>query len=296
MGVVCRVAASCDASAAPRSCRSAVSRPRRGCWFRSSTDRNYSAQTQFYKGTIFNDSYGAGKILQWLFTGELFDHGHFPIFSLLVAVGFVVCVIRAPALRSRRARARRVDVQPAAVLRARHLGVRSVVNVLPGNGDLQMHRFMAGVDLAAIFLAGDRPRGRRATHRRFGLGVGRSASCRRRGTADRRVDRGRRRVRRRSSRRRGPTARDYDRVRRGAHPVPAGVRSRRRRQLRSVGEGSEATRWRPHLRRHTRQLGRATTASARSRRYAEVEDYNADSIGYPFRTVQSLSTDVDASF
>src|ERR1700689_2211638 len=33
-------------------------------------------------------------------------------------------------------------------------GVRSVVNLLPGNGDLQMHRFMAGVDLAGIFLAG----------------------------------------------------------------------------------------------------------------------------------------------
>ena len=66
-------------------------------------DRNYSAQTEFYKGTIFDDSYGAGKILHWLFTGELFDHGRFPIFSLLVAVGFVVCVIRAP--RSEAARA-----------------------------------------------------------------------------------------------------------------------------------------------------------------------------------------------
>ena len=37
-------------------------------------DRNYSAQTEFYKGTIFDDSYGARRILGWLFTGELFDH------------------------------------------------------------------------------------------------------------------------------------------------------------------------------------------------------------------------------
>ena len=30
--------------------------------------------------------------------------------------------------------------------------------------------------------------------------------------------------------------------------------------------------------------------------YAELENYDADAIGYPFRTIQSLSTDVDASF
>ena len=30
--------------------------------------------------------------------------------------------------------------------------------------------------------------------------------------------------------------------------------------------------------------------------YAELENYDADAIGYPFRTVQALSTDVDASF
>ena len=118
------------------------------------TDRNYSAQTEFYKGTIFNDSYGAGKILHWLFHGELFDHGRFPIFSLLLAVGFVVCVIRAP--RSKPARAVLAVWTFSLLLffgRATW-GVRSVVNLLPGNGDLQMHRFMAGVDLAGIFLAG----------------------------------------------------------------------------------------------------------------------------------------------
>ena len=58
-------------------------------------DTRYSTQSEFYKGTIFNDSYGAGKILGWLFGGSLFDEGRFPIISLLVAVGFVVCCMRA---------------------------------------------------------------------------------------------------------------------------------------------------------------------------------------------------------
>jgi len=30
--------------------------------------------------------------------------------------------------------------------------------------------------------------------------------------------------------------------------------------------------------------------------FAELEDYDADTVGYPFRTIQALSTDVDASF
>src|SRR5207253_964071 len=30
--------------------------------------------------------------------------------------------------------------------------------------------------------------------------------------------------------------------------------------------------------------------------YAELEDYDADAVGYPFRTIQALSTDIDASF
>ena len=75
-------------------------------------DRNYSAQTEFYKGTIFNDSYGAGKILHWLRTGELFDHGRFPIFTLLARRG--IRDVRDPdaAFGSRARGARRLDVEP----------------------------------------------------------------------------------------------------------------------------------------------------------------------------------------
>src|SRR4029077_13640325 len=100
------------------------------------------------------DSYGAGKILPWLFRGQLFDQGRFPIFSLCVAVGFVVCVIRAQKSEAARAVLSVWIFSMLLFFGRATWGVRSVVNLLPGNGDLQMHRFMAGVDLGAIFLAG----------------------------------------------------------------------------------------------------------------------------------------------
>ena len=64
-----------------------VARGRRGCSCRSLADAKWSTQSEFYKGSVFNDSYGAGKVLGWLFTGGLFDHGRFPIVTLLFFVG-----------------------------------------------------------------------------------------------------------------------------------------------------------------------------------------------------------------
>src|ERR1700674_1589211 len=38
-------------------------------------DSAYASNTQFERGTIFYDSYGAPKVLGWLFTGQIFDDG-----------------------------------------------------------------------------------------------------------------------------------------------------------------------------------------------------------------------------
>ena len=67
-------------------------------------DTKWTAQSEYYKGTIFNDSYGAPKILGWLFTGQIFDGKRFPIITLLFFAGVIVCAVRAP--RRTRARAR----------------------------------------------------------------------------------------------------------------------------------------------------------------------------------------------
>src|SRR5207247_2431615 len=45
-------------------------------------DTKWTTQSEYYKGTYFNDSYGARKVLGWLFTGKLFDAGRFPIVTV----------------------------------------------------------------------------------------------------------------------------------------------------------------------------------------------------------------------
>ena len=257
------------------------------------TDRNYSAQTQFYKGTIFNDSYGAGKILPWLFRGQLFDQGRFPIFSLLLAVGFVVCIIRAQKSEAARA-VLAVWIFSLLLFFGRATwGVRSVVNLLPGNGDLQMHRFMAGVDLGGIFLAGI---GLVAAARLAGFIVAKGVGLVQRTSVKPVVVWTAVTVAFVAILAPAWTERAaYDR--RGAVFIRA-----QRHYEQNDGAGFAA------LAHEAERLGGgrvyAGTRANWGRYYsvgsvqgfAEVEDYYSDSIGYPFRTVQSLSTDVDASF
>ncbi len=256
-------------------------------------DRNYSAQTQFYKGTFFDDSYGAGKILHWLFTGELFDHGRFPILSLLVAVGFVVCVVRAQRSEPARAVLGAWTLSLFLFFGRATWGVRSVVNLLPGNGDLQMHRFMVGVDLAAILLAG------------FGLvAVARlTGFVARRGVAF---------VGRVSVRTAivwtavavamvGMLAPAWTQV--AHYDLFDGTLIPYQR----VAEKQDGADFKALVLEAERDGGGRIYAGLRANwgeqylignvpAYTELENYDADAIGYPFRTVQSLSTDVDASF
>jgi Gpi18-like mannosyltransferase len=115
-------------------------------------DAKYATQSQYYQGSIFNDSYGARKVLRWLFTGGLFDDKRFPVLTILVFAGIVICGLRA-----------RRDVRARALLGAFVFSLLlffgratwgSLIDVLPGMGDVQIHRFVMGVHLAGILLAG----------------------------------------------------------------------------------------------------------------------------------------------
>jgi hypothetical protein len=116
-------------------------------------DIKWTAQTEYYKGTLFNDSFGAQKILDWLFTGQIFDGTRgFPIITLLFFLGVAVCIIHA-----------RADIRARALLGAFTLSLflffgrrtwHRVIDLLPGMGDVQIHRFIMGVHLAGILIAG----------------------------------------------------------------------------------------------------------------------------------------------
>lgn len=115
-------------------------------------DTQWTTQSEYYKGTFFNDSYGARKVLGWLFTGKLFDSGRFPIVTILVFAGLLVCAVRAR--RDPRARALLGVFTLSLLLFFGRPTLGPVLKLLPGFGDVQIHRFVMGVHLAGILLAG----------------------------------------------------------------------------------------------------------------------------------------------
>ncbi|MDQ1448487.1 MAG: hypothetical protein QOC79_1458, partial [Actinomycetota bacterium] len=115
-------------------------------------DSKYSARTEFNTNTFWSDSYGGKKVMGWLFSGELFDHGRWPVLSVLVAIGALVCLWR------RRDERARVILAFTAVGLLMFCG-RGVLgpivdHVLPGGKELLLHRFIIGVHFGGLVLAG----------------------------------------------------------------------------------------------------------------------------------------------
>ncbi len=116
------------------------------------TDGAYFNLSIFNQGTFWLNSYGAPQALGWLFSGQLFDYGRFPIVSLLVAVGAIVCLCRFR--RDARARALLGLLALSIVLFSGRQPFGFILNLLPGNADLYLSRYMMGIQLAGDVLAG----------------------------------------------------------------------------------------------------------------------------------------------
>jgi hypothetical protein len=115
-------------------------------------DASYFNLSEFNQGTFWLNSWGAPQILGWMFTGQVFDAGRFPIVSLLVALGTVVCVCRFR--RDARARALLGLMALSLVLFSGRPTFGFILNLLPGSSDLLLHRYLMGVQLAGVMLAG----------------------------------------------------------------------------------------------------------------------------------------------
>src|SRR5947207_647384 len=115
-------------------------------------DSSYSSRSQYNQGTFWYDSFGAKKVLGWLFSGQLFDSGRLPVVSVLVAVGTVACLRRFR--RDERARALLGFSLMSLLLFFGRPTLGPVLKLLPGNSDMYFHRFIIGVHLGGITLAG----------------------------------------------------------------------------------------------------------------------------------------------
>lgn len=99
---------------------------------------------------VFYDSHGAPTVLRWLVSGELFDADRLPVFTILVAIG-----IGSALLAGRRLGL--LFLALFAVWLVLYFGrptLGALADLLPMHRSVLMHRFIGGVQFAAIPLIG----------------------------------------------------------------------------------------------------------------------------------------------
>jgi hypothetical protein len=112
----------------------------------------WAAINQALAGTPLVNGYSARQTLGWLAGGGVFDDGHLPVVSLLVAAGTITAL-----LRWRRDTTGRVAVALLCFSLVLSLGrttFGSLTAIVPGGTDVFFRRFLMGAQLAGIYLAG----------------------------------------------------------------------------------------------------------------------------------------------
>src|SRR5262245_21303445 len=115
-------------------------------------DRTWTVNDEFSRGKIYYDSFGAGKILGWFASDELFDRGRPPMVTILVAAGLLVALWRYR--REERARVLLFLFLLSLVLFFGPPTLGPALRLLPGSGGLFLRRVVFGVYLAGLYLVG----------------------------------------------------------------------------------------------------------------------------------------------
>jgi hypothetical protein len=119
-------------------------------WLPFLMQRQYLNVSQPYLPDWRFDSFGFGQIARWFLLGDLFDHGRVPALTWLVVAG-VAAAARA------RDRLAVLAIALAAVwvtLWSGRTSLGAIADLLPFSRGLHVHRFVGGVDVAAILLIG----------------------------------------------------------------------------------------------------------------------------------------------
>ncbi|HZP96506.1 MAG TPA: hypothetical protein VFC31_09255 [Candidatus Limnocylindria bacterium] len=119
-------------------------------WLPFLAERAYLNVSQPYLPSWRFDSFGFGQIASWLVTGDLFDHARLPVLTLLVAAG-----VAAAALRRDRVATLAVALFALwMVLWSGRTSLGALADLLPFSRGMHVHRFIGGVDVAAVLLMG----------------------------------------------------------------------------------------------------------------------------------------------
>ena len=114
--------------------------------------RGWAATNEIVRGTALENGYGAGRVLDWLVSGQLLDHDRLPVVTVFAALGFGLAWLAWSSDANARALLGALAV--CLVLAFGRTTFGSLANLIPGSADLFFRRFMMGVQLAALLLAG----------------------------------------------------------------------------------------------------------------------------------------------
>jgi hypothetical protein len=116
---------------------------------------HWAARNQLLEGTGLENGYGAGQMLSWLFSGNLYDNNHspswLPVITILVAVGIGVCVARWRTFMAGRALVTIWVVTLVMTFGRTTFG--ALYDIVPGSSDIFIRRFEMAVQLSGILLA-----------------------------------------------------------------------------------------------------------------------------------------------
>lgn len=115
-------------------------------------DGKWILRSIYFPNTVFSDSFGAGKVIGWLVSGEIYDTGRFPILTLLVGLGVLTSVSRFR--KSHLDRALLGFWLLSLLLFMGRPALGPLLDLLPAGKDLLLHRFISGVQMGGILLAG----------------------------------------------------------------------------------------------------------------------------------------------
>ena len=112
---------------------------------------HWAARNQVLAGTGLENGYGAGQTLSWLFTGNLYDNGRWPVVTILLAAGLGVCIARWRAFAAGRALV--VIWVVTLVMTFGRTTFGSLYAIVPGSSDIFIRRFEMAVQFSGILLA-----------------------------------------------------------------------------------------------------------------------------------------------
>jgi len=119
-------------------------------WLPFLQSKAYLNVTQPYLPRWRFDSFGIGPILGWLVSGDLLDHGRLPVLTLLLGVGMAVAL----RWRDRLALLGTSLLIVWLVLWSGRATLGPFADLLPFGSGLHVHRFVGGVQIAAIIVIG----------------------------------------------------------------------------------------------------------------------------------------------